>query len=598
MCGINGILRLEPGGAPVDRDELVRTRDSMTPRGPDDSGAWIADDCSVGLGHRRLSIIDLSAAGHQPMEHDGGRYRIVFNGEIYNYRELRQELATRGVVFRTQSDTEVILTLYATQGPRMLPRLRGMYALAIWDSEERSLFLARDPYGIKPLYYKVTNGTLRFASQVKALQAAAGETLEPAGLVGFLLWGSVPEPLTLWSGIRAVPAGHSVLVRGERLGDPEPHYRFDATPPSAQLSPLEAFEGSVRAHLVADVPVGLFLSAGLDSSLIAALAQRNLDEPMTTLTLKFDSYEGTEMDEAPLAAEVARTLGTRHVERRVQRSDFLDLWPTALAAMDQPSIDGFNTFVVSRAAHDEGFKVVLSGLGGDELLGSYDSFADVPRWSRWAGRLGLVPGLSAVWHGLAGKVMPDKPKLAGLLEFGRRLAGSYFLRRALFLPHELPPLVGEDCTRAGLAAYDPVGDAGKFLAGSGGGAWEAVHRMESTQYMRNQLLRDSDWASMAHSLELRVPLVDRRLRDAMVEAGFEPARSEGKAALVRRVAPELPRQLWTRPKTGFSIPVMEWLDEEIGLESSRGLASRRLALKVLDGFGIELGREARRAGIA
>ncbi len=610
MCGINGILRLSPGGAPVDRGELLRTRDTMTSRGPDGFGAWIADDHRVGLGHRRLAIIDLSEDGLQPMSRDGDRFRIVFNGEIFNYRELRRELSAQGVVLRTKTDTEVILALYAREGPRSFRRLRGMYAFAIWDAAEQTLLLARDPYGIKPLYYTVERGCLRFASQVKALEAGGAVSLEvdPAGLVGFLLWGSVPEPLTLRRAIRSLPAGHFLIVREGRVEGAQPHQRFDEGVSGGASDLRAALEESVRAHLVADVPVAVFLSAGLDSSMIAALASRELAEPLLTLTLRFDEYENSPRDEAPLAAEVARVLGTRHVERRVRREEFLDLWPAAIAAMDQPSIDGFNTFVVSRVAREQGLKVVLSGLGGDELAGSYPSFRDIPRWSGWAARLARLPRARSWWPELAARLKPDKPKLAGLVEHGASLSGAYFLRRGMFLPAELPPLLGERIAREGLAAYDPVADAARCLGDVGRAgrpadatrrAWEAVHVMESTQYMRNQLLRDADWASMAHSVELRVPFVDVGLRAAAAAAGYEPARSRGKAALVRWIAPELPEAIWSRPKSGFSIPVMEWLDDAIGIDASAGLASRQLAFEVLKAFDVDLGTPpGRRAGAA
>jgi asparagine synthase (glutamine-hydrolysing) len=586
MCGINGILGLSPAAPPVDREELVRTRDAMASRGPDGAGEWLSASREIGLGHRRLSIIDLSEAGAQPMASADGRYRIVFNGEIYNYAELREELLRAGVAFRSHSDTEVILALYAREGAGLLPRLRGMYAFAIWDGAARTLFLARDPYGIKPLYYSRQGGVFRFASQVKALEAsgAVSEEVDPGAAAGFLLWGSVPEPLTIRRAVRALPAGHCLMVSTEdSAAEPRP---FQGAPaPTPGLDAGTALEDSVRAHLVADVPVGLFLSAGLDSALIAALARRHLPEPPATFTLTFDRFQGTDRDEGPLAAEIARALGTRHTERRVGREDFLRLWPEALAAMDQPSIDGFNTFVVSRLASEAGFKVALSGLGGDEVLGGYPSFRDVPRWAR-AGSLGrAVPGLPGLWPRLARLALPRRPKLAGLLGYAHGLSGAYFLRRGLFLPEELPALLGHDLAETGLAAYDPLIDAAAKIR-PGDTAWSAVHRLESGQYLRNQLLRDADWASMASSLELRVPLVDARLRTALEAVRFEPARSQGKAALVRRLAPELPEALFTRRKTGFAIPVMSFLDLTGDGDATDGADSRRLALRLMEGFGI------------
>lgn len=588
MCGINGILRLSDSAPPVDGEELLRTRDAMTARGPDGCGAWIADEAQVGLASRRLAILDLSAAGAQPMASADGRFRLVMNGEIYNFLELRQELETRGVSFRSRSDTEVVLALYAREGAAMLSRLRGMFGLAIWDDLEKTLLLARDPLGIKPLYVSIAGGCLRFASQVKALEqgGAVSRETDPAGVAGFLLWGSVPEPFTIRKAVRALPAGHFLLVRDGRTAEPTP---FEL-PRVEPLEPAAAVEDAVRAHLVSDVPVAVFLSAGLDSGLIAALARRHLPEPPTTFTIRFDALEGTPQDEAPLAAEVARRLGTRHVERRVGRADCADLWQGALAAMDQPSLDGFNTWVVSRAAHEAGLKVVLSGLGGDEIFGSYPSFTDVPRLARLARRLGRVPGLPAVWPALARLLSPGRPKLRGLLRYGPSAGGAYFLRRGLFLPEELPGLLGRDAASEGLRSYDPVADAARALAAGNGrangrvtDAWTAVHLLESARYMRNQLLRDSDWASMAWSVELRVPLVDAWLYRRLAANGFEPARSAGKAELVRRAAPELPAEVLARPKTGFYIPIAEWMRPELAAKRP-GERSRWLALRVLEAF--------------
>ena len=589
MCGINGILRLTDAAPAIDRDELLRTRDAMAARGPDGAGAWISGDGRVALASRRLAILDLSEAGAQPMPSADGRFQLVLNGEIYNFPELRRELEGEGVRFRSRSDTEVVLALYARQGAAMLGRLRGMYALALWDDREKSLLLARDPLGIKPLYLCEEGGCLRFASQVKALAAggAVSREVDPAGVAGFLLWGSVPEPLTIRRAVRALPAGHHLLARDGSAGEPRLHAPAAVSP--LAMTPEAAVEDSVVAHLVSDVPVAVFLSAGLDSGLIAALARRHLPEPPATFTLSFDVLAGTPRDEAPLAAAVARALGTRHVERRVGRADFPALWRDAVAAMDQPSIDGFNTFMVSRAAHEAGLKVVLSGLGGDEIFGSYPSFADVPRLARAARRASWVPGLAAAWPALARAAAPARPKLAGLLRYGRTLPGAYYLRRGLFLPEELPGLMGRDAAAAGLAHYDPVADAARDLAaanGHAGDAWTAVHELETARYLRNQLLRDSDWASMASSVELRVPFVDAWLRRRLAAHGFEPARGRGKAELVRRAAPELPAALFTRPKTGFYVPVMEWMDTG-GAGAPPGHQSRRLALQVLQDLGVE-----------
>ena len=599
MCGINGLLRLSPAAPPVDAEELVRTCDRMAHRGPDGMGCWVQEDGEVALGHRRLAIIDPSSAGDQPMAWRSGRYRIVHNGEVYNYRELRRELAREGVVFRSGSDTEVILALFERYDLDMLPKLRGMYAFAIWDRVEHRLVLARDPYGIKPLYYSVDEATLRFASQVKALAVsdAVSDEIDPAGLVGFLLWGSVPEPHTIRRGVKALPAGHFLEVVAGEVTGPTEHRSFTAqTSVEGQPASLaDAIEDSIRSHLVADVRVGSFLSAGLDSAVTTALAARLTDGPLTTLTVRFEAYRGSPLDEGPLARKISEVLETEHLEHTVSQDEFAELWPLALRSMDQPSIDGFNTFVVSKVARQAGLKVVLSGLGGDELLGGYPSFSDVPRWSRWARVASRVPG-HRLALALAARLRPKTPKLAGFSQYGPSIAGAYFLRRGLFLPAEIPALIGSELAAEGLAAYDPVRDAARFHTAerspgtSDPSGWTDVHLLESGMYLRNQLLRDADWASMAHGLELRVPFVDPTLRSHLAARGFEPARSRGKAALLRTVAPHLPEEIWSRPKSGFSIPVVSLLEgvHDGPQGRTQGADSRQIARRVLETFGVQL----------
>jgi len=590
MCGINGILRLRSDAPPVDPEVVVRTRDAMATRGPDGAGLWLAPDGGIALAHRRLAIIDLSETGAQPMEYDGGRYRLVFNGEIYNYKELREEQERDGASFVSTSDSEVILALYAREGTAMLARLRGMFALAIWDGLAQRLVLARDPYGIKPLYMIEQGGWLQFASQVKALEAGGrvGRELDPAALAGFLLWGSVPEPRTIRKAVRAVPAGHVVVVEKGRIGPARAFrdLRVLDTAPCAGIA--EALEDSVRAHLVADVPVAVFLSAGIDSSVIAALAKRAAGDQLTTLTMRFAELAGTPSDEGPEAAAIARALGTRHVERTLTQDDLRGLWPKVLAAMDQPTVDGVNTYVVSRVAHEAGFKVVLSGLGGDELFGGYESFHDVPVWARRAQALARIPGLPAAWNVLTRRFGRSRPKLSGLLRHGNSIPGAYFMRRGIFLPEELPDILGEDLAVAGLLESDPL-VAAQTAIGSGpaeSDPWIAVHLLESSLYMRNQLLRDSDWASMAHSLELRVPFVDMTLRDHIAGLGFEPARRAGKGAIARACAPELPAAVASRAKTGFTIPLARALADGDAPALRGGLGARRIALSVLEAFGV------------
>jgi asparagine synthase (glutamine-hydrolysing) len=585
VCGIAGLVRIEREAAPPDPAELGRISAALARRGPDGDGLWRSPSARAALAHRRLAILDPTPAGAQPMRSPDGRHVIVFNGEIYDFRSHRAGLERDGVALGTAGDTEVLLHLVALRGPAVLSSLRGMYAFALWDELEGELLLARDPYGIRPLYYSVGGGWLRFASQVRALEAggAVPGEVDPAAVAGFLCWGAVPEPRTIRRAVRSLPAGHVLRAsesRGIRI-EPLPCRRALADRPDLG----EAVVDSVRDHLVSDVPVAIFLSAGLDSSLVAALARRDSPEPPTALTLAIAENRGTAADEVPLARETAAKLGLPHVVREVGAREIRSLLPEILSAMDQPSIDGFNTFLVARLAREGGFKVALSGLGGDELTGGYAAFRDVPRWHRRAKVLGRIPGLAAIWPALSRTVAPSAPKLAGVLAHGGSVAGTYFLRRGLFLPREL---------RAN--GYDPVLDAweamGESILGSVSGLledpWHAVHRLESNLYLRRQLLRDADWAGLGQGVEIRVPFVDARLRLTAEAAGFEPARSRGKAGLVRGLAPELPGALFGRPKTGFQLPIADWLDPTSAAGPTRvGSQSRRLAVRVLEHFGVD-----------
>jgi asparagine synthase (glutamine-hydrolysing) len=602
MCGLNGALRLTASAPALQLDELRATRDAQAARGPDGVGEWFSPDGLLALGHRRLAIIDLSPAAAQPMHSADGRFTLVFNGEIYNHAELRAELRTAGVTLRTESDSEVLLALLARHGQAAFGRLTGMYACALWDARERRLWLARDPFGIKPLYFAVLRDTLLFASQARALESSlarmgAAPALDPAGLAGFLLWGAVPEPFTLHRAIRALPAGHLLEVRDGALSTPRRHTDWDRVDlaPDADLG--QALLGSVQAHLVSDRPVGVFLSAGLDSALVLAMVRRAQASPPRTFTLAFDAFRGTALDEAPLAAEVARQLGAVHTEVSLGTHALEDAWPQALAAMDLPSIDGFNSYLVSRCAREAGVAVALSGLGGDELFGGYPSFHDVPAWHRGARRLARVPGLRLAWPLLARGLTPQRPKLAGLLRHATTFAGAYLLRRALFLPEELPALLGPALARDALATYDATAHAQALLDDDGAwgarterGPWAAVQHLETSLYLRQQLLRDADWASMAHGLELRVPLVDPRLAQATARAHAR-APWRDKAALVRGLCPELPERLWGRPKSGFMVP-----DVSAAGGAPWGLAARHRARLVLRHFGIELEPPARPRG--
>ncbi len=582
MCGIAALFAYRDDSPAVTLAELLAINQAMVRRGPDGGGSWISDDNRVGLAHRRLAIIDLSDAAAQPMA-VGERYRITYNGEIYNFRALRRELEQAGVAFTTESDTEVILRLYERDGPDMVDRLRGMYALAIWDETKRGLFLARDSLGIKPLYYADDGKTFRVASQVKAL--LAGERVDtapdPAGHAGFFLFGHVPEPHTLYRRIKALPAGHRLWVDAGGGAEPEPF--FDVTALLAENGDIgaaadlgEALRDSVEHHLVADVPVGVFLSSGLDSATLAGLAAECHGAGLETVTLGFEEFEGSARDEVPLAERVAALYGTHHRTERIAQLHFEGALPDILAAMDQPTIDGVNTYFVARAAKHAGLKVALSGLGGDELFGGYDSFEQIPRL---AGTLGAIPGLGAVGSALRAVGAPvlksfTSPKYAGLFEYGTTYGGAYLLRRGLYMPWELPQVMDPDMAGAGWRGLEPrlrLENAHRPIDEPR----RKVAALEMTQYMRNQLLRDADWAGMAHSLEIRVPLVDATLLRSLAPALGRPGGPDKRAMALTPETP-LPDALLERAKTGFFVPVVDWLGgaEGIGARGYRGWAKK------------------------
>lgn len=586
MCGINGIFAYHCAANPIDRLELARTRDHMVARGPDGKGEWVSGDGRVGLGHRRLSIIDLTDAGAQPMANVDGTLIVTFNGEIYNYRELRRGLEMKGYRFRSNSDTEVLLHLYAEKGEEMVRDLRGMFAFAIWEDRRRTLFLARDPYGIKPLYYTDDGRTLRFASQVKALIAggAVSADVDAAGLVGFHMFGSVPEPFTINFHVHTLPAGHSMTVGvGARKG-PHRFHAISAAYVDAERSAALRSRGAdrlatarahlldcVRAHLVADVPVGAFLSAGIDSGGLVGLMRDAGQREIETVTLTFEEFEGSANDEAPIAAQVARTYGTRHTTRTVTKAEFEADLPRILAAMDQPSIDGINTWFVSKAAHERGLKVAISGVGGDELFGGYPSFRDIPKWVGWLSAPAAIPGLGGLVRRAAMAVGPHRfhlsPKAAGILEYGGTYEGAWLLRRGLYMPWELEGVLGPEMVRDGLSRLAPLGIIRAALDPRPASSFAQVATMEAVLYMRNQLLRDTDWASMAHSLEVRTPLVDAELLKQVAALGSPDPELNAKQELAAAPSMPLPKAVTDRKKTGFAVPVAPWTSAKASVGS-------------------------------
>jgi asparagine synthase (glutamine-hydrolysing) len=586
MCGIAGVFAYGDGAPAVDRAELKAMNERMRPRGPDAGGVWLADDGRVGLAARRLAIIDLTDEGTQPMTDVDGELRIVFNGEIYNHRELRARLERFGARFHSTSDTEVLLQLYRRNGEAMVDLLHGMFAFAIWDGRARRLFAARDPYGIKPLYVADDGATLRFASTVKALLAGGRVSAahDPAGIAGFWLLGSVPEPFTIHRSIRAVEAGTCLTADAGGVSNARRYYSIartfahareqesiaDLVEPATLLR--ELITESLRYHLVSDVPVGAFLSSGIDSTALTALAAA-AGNPPRTVTVAFEELRGYAEDEAPLAERFAEERGLPHTTRVVTRDEFRADVPKIFDAMDQPTIDGVNTWFVSKAAAETGLKVAISGLGGDELFGSYPAFRALPRLTRLA-RVPLAPLLARAAR---------NPKAKYVARYARTYAGAYLLKRGLFMPDELPSLMGGDAAEEGLRRLAVIEYIASKMEPDPRTTFGRVAALESSLYMRNQLLRDTDWASMAHSLEVRTPLVDasllRQIAPLLLIKG-----ENCKQYFAGSPRPPLPDWLRARRKTGFMVPLQAWADLAPDGTSTR---MRSWARTVADNFGLK-----------
>ena len=566
---------------------------AMGHRGPDEEGFLTGDVRAPGLalGMRRLSIIDL-AGGHQPAWNETRDVAVIFNGELYNYRDLRERLSLCGHHFATQSDTEVLVHAWEEWGEDSLTELRGMFAFALLDLRERYatapiLFLARDPLGIKPLYYTQTPQGFAFASEVRALLAsgAVPKRLSQDALTAYLLFGSVSEPVTLLEGVFSLPPGHRMLLHvPERRRTPRARPWWDpVVSPAARelrkprdlasaakkLRPL--LEDAVRTHLVADVPVGLFLSSGLDSSAIAALAAQAQDG-LQSFTLTFP---GTAFDEADLARLAANHFKTKHTEVPLGGESVLSRLDEALAALDQPTMDGINTYFVSWAAREVGLKVALSGVGGDELFAGYQTFSDTPRLSKLIGCAWFVPAamrrmtapLVAMLAARQG--LPDAARKAvAAWAYPDALPHPYFFARTLFPPGQLEriiePRFRPSTVNADGVTLDPtwlgwlertVGEARKLPAVAG------VSWLEMRTYMTSTLLRDTDAVSMAHSLEVRVPLLDTPLVE-FIGSLPDAARhrpSAQKALLLEALGDLMPQQILAQRKRTFTLPWEEWL---------------------------------------
>ncbi len=572
MCGIVGIISdraeaLEPALAAAAAD--------MHHRGPDDGGqqTLALGSGQAGFAFRRLAILDLTAAGHQPMVHPQTGDVLVFNGEIYNFRSLRRELEQTGVVFRGHSDTEVLLHALAAWGEEALQRLEGMYAIAFFQRESRRILLARDPLGIKPLYLASHAGRLVFASEVRTVLATGmiPDDLDAAGIATLLAYGSPQEPFTVHRHVRAFPAGGMAWLESPSLPT-SPIRRFwrfpqveaaptSSEPPERKVRAL--LDEAVRDHLISDVPIGVFLSAGIDSTLLAALASRHVGE-LRTFTVGCD--EPGVPDELAGARLAATSIGSRHEEVVLTRDRMMSLWTAWLASLDRPSIDGFNSFVISRAVRAAGLTVALSGLGGDELFGGYGSFSVAEQYARLASRVQRLPrpaGRLAVSAATA--FLPSHVREKAIDLFCHSAGPEKVaLQMRRVLSNRQIAMLGLPADAVGLPQtyLDPATFQEACGHARSADGFALVSRMEARLYMGNMLLPDTDANSMASSLEIRVPFLAQRLVDyvsRLPRAVRAPPGAATKHLLRAACGDLIPKALLTRPKTGFTLPIDRWM---------------------------------------
>ncbi|MBC5991627.1 asparagine synthase (glutamine-hydrolyzing) [Pontibacter cellulosilyticus] len=569
MCGINGIIGLED--TQKGHDLVMTMNRAIAHRGPDDSGVFA--EPNIALGQNRLSIIDLSAAGHQPMLSFDGNEMLIFNGEIYNYRELKQELSD--YPYATHTDSEVILAAYKRWGTDCVHHFNGMFAFAIWDKAKQELFIARDRLGIKPLYYYQKDQMLLFSSEIRALLKSGyvPRKIDKVSLGDYLQYQTVHAPQTMVADVFMLLPGHMMLVRHGKASIKQywsPENNFSDRAASQSYSEVKREVNhlllkAVERRLVADVPFGAFLSGGIDSSIIVGLMSQGAAHQVKTFSV---SFEEEEFSEAKYAAAIARKFKTQHTEIKLRPEDFLELIPAALQDMDHPSGDGPNTFVVSKVTKEAGITMALSGLGGDELFSGYDVFQRLLGLRRFAW-LDAVPlfvrraagaSLSKFRPGVASN------KIEQLLQLPEwSLDQVYSISRQMLDKGYIAGLTGGNILAANKVQQIVAGSLLKNRGNSDALPFlSQVSIAEMHTYMQNVLLRDTDQMSMAHALEVRVPFLDYELVEYVlgVPDKFKYPHTP-KKLLVDSIGELLPPEIVNRPKMGFTLPWKEWLRSEL-----------------------------------
>jgi len=604
MCGICGKINFN--AVPVEAGILRKMCRSFSYRGPDDEGVYISGGAtgkggraSVGLGHKRLSIIDLSRAGHQPMSNEDGTIWITFNGEIYNYRELRKRLKHKGHIFKSDTDMEVIIHLYEEEGVASVKQLNGMFSFGLWDEKVSRLWVCRDRIGIKPFVYYWDGNCFAFASEIKALlcDPSIPRELDYEALALYLAFSYVPAPFTIFKGIRKLAPGHSLVLENGKLEE-EKYWDVPQGPdPETSHLPfprqVEAFKGrlyetvseAVRKRMISDVPLGAFLSGGIDSSIIVALMARQGSGPVKTFSIGF--REDKLFDETHYAREVATQYGTDHHEFKLTHSDMLDVLTEVLSTFDEPFSDSsaIPTYIVSRETR-EFVTVALSGDGGDELFGGYRSYLG----EYWYRRYMMIPFL--IREGVIEKIsraLPDSRDTRSM-EYARRLKkfirgtkGSFterLLSRKEIFPWDIrSSLLLRDRNNGISRQEDPALRMIKDNLGAYGG--DRINRIlysDTKDLLPGDMLTKVDWMSMKNSLEVRVPFLDHRVVELafMMKGDLKIHGGKGKYILKETFKDLLPRSLYSRPKAGFEVPISRWLKSDLRFLIDKYLSEERI----------------------
>lgn len=569
MCGILACISVNN----INQNSLQKGLDNMISRGPDNIGIWKTEN--IFLGHRRLSIIDVEARSSQPMLSNCGNYVIIFNGEIYNYLELRKILISKGIELKTNSDTEVILEFFKLEKEQILSKLKGMFAFLIWDIGERKAFIARDPYGIKPLYIGQNDSDLIIASQVKAILATGliSNEINPVAQAKYWILGSVPEPQTWYKKINAIESGSYIWIKNNEIIEKKIWCNINKFWLNAEfynqnnkkyilIKHIRKYMlESLSRHLVADVPIGLFLSGGIDSGVLAALMSELGIKNIVGVTIAYKEFENSHHDESIMASKIASFYGIKHHIRYVTKDEFNEDLPKILLAMDQPSIDGVNTWFASKAVSELGLKVVLSGVGGDELFMGYETFKTLPFLVKFWRLIKKVPFSNYIikpFFLLLSKFYNNNRWLDAN-DLLNSIAGAWLLKRSINSIKSISNFTNIKSYQLDIDKYNFSTLVNSMTGERPKDMNLQLAQIESMTYLRNQLLRDSDWASMAHSVELRTPFVDVTLLENMTPILKQFKKYPNKLLLANTPSKPLPKEITHKQKTGFSIPIKEWL---------------------------------------